>query len=344
MDDVVEDETDMLVGEALEHAITKHWDCLDEGRICRMLEPAPLTQPPRLPRPTLPAHKRFAKGSEVIEFITECLVCHAVVECDNKYEKHTAVDPFSKVLCEFVVKNFASESILEQMMTKNSPAADFVVFKGKPRKLTTNMTKKRDTLRIALRFFNLRNPDILSMFSKHKSGNLYRLLAIVRRYLYFLQDEKYISFDHKLCSDVPRLLLAISRRHLIDKYDAWIRSNKKKLFASEVQLFEELDENADFSNDIDMEGLEEDVLTEEEALLNLVEMEGPAPRSDGIRQGVVNPSSMVNILTDLSIGLRHALQYFVIAPQQVRYEDALDACDVVQLQSIGNELQAKKIQ
>ncbi|KAJ1567414.1 hypothetical protein HK405_006047, partial [Cladochytrium tenue] len=132
--------------------------------------------------------------------------------------------------------------------------------------------------------------------------------------------------------------------HLIDKYDAWIRSNKKKLFASEAQLFEELDKNADFGTDMGVEGPEENVLTEDEALSNLVEMKGPAPCSVGMRQGAVNPSSMVNILTDLSTGLRHMLQYFVIALLQICYEDALDACDVVQLQLIGNELQAKKIQ
>ncbi|KAJ1547574.1 hypothetical protein HK405_005491, partial [Cladochytrium tenue] len=293
----------------------------DPERLCRLLAAAPLTQAPRLPRPTLPVHRKFAKAGEVIDFITEGLLCHAVIKKEPKYAEEASVQAVARVACELVasVRRDQHGDVFDNMMGQNSAAADSVLFHGKQCKLSAETLKKRDSLRVAMRFFTHPGLDVLTTYSSNKTSNLYRLLGSVRRYLYFLRDENLVRFDRDLCSNVALLFQSLARKVLLVKFDEWICEQKRKIYADSAHLLHDLDDN----NELFSVDPESDTMTEEEMLQQLIEAEEPSLRRVVTTADGVNPNSMLNMLTNIDIGLRHAMNFFGIDPLEVSYEDSV---------------------
>ncbi|KAJ1567760.1 hypothetical protein HK405_004848, partial [Cladochytrium tenue] len=140
-------------------------------------------------------HKRFAEGAEVIDFITEGLVCHAIIQRDHKYVSQTSPDPYGAVMCELVAKTTMSGTLYNGIMQRNSASAEYVLFEGTRTRLSAEVIRKRDALKVALQLFGKQDKAIIKTYSQHKSSNLYRLLAFVQRYLYFLRDEGHVRLD-----------------------------------------------------------------------------------------------------------------------------------------------------
>ncbi|KAJ1567578.1 hypothetical protein HK405_005461, partial [Cladochytrium tenue] len=262
----------------------------------------------------------FAKGGEVIDFITEGLLCHAIIKKEPKYAEETTLQAIARVACELVANVHRQQGdIFENMMGKNSAAADSVLFHGKQCKLSADTLKKRDSLRVAMRFFAHPGLDVLTTYSSNKSSNLYRLLGSVRRYLYFLRDENLVQFDHDLCSNVALLFQSIARKVLLVKFDEWIREQKRKIYADEAHLLQDLDD----SDDLSAADRECEILTEEAMLQQLIEAEEPSVRRAITTADGVNPNSMLNMLTNIDIGLRHAMNFFGIDPLEGSFEDSV---------------------
>ncbi|KAJ1560181.1 hypothetical protein HK405_007963, partial [Cladochytrium tenue] len=142
MDEFIHGDEGLLAGEALRKAVMDAWVKQIPDRVCRLLEPVPLTQEPRLARRTLTPHKRFTKGSEDIEFITEGLVCHAVLQLEANYQRNTKHSPLALFICQNVVTMFNAPDAYEGLMQPPSKVGEYVIYKQKRTPLTQDMKNK----------------------------------------------------------------------------------------------------------------------------------------------------------------------------------------------------------